>query len=90
MNLVVGVGTVEQRRLMRSELEPLLALIEEGVPDLAGANVIIPADFDDTVNWLEGTSSYRSLRPIENEQVTAVAEALHNVDPPTIVLSANP
>lgn len=88
MNLVVEMVDEEQQPI-RDELEPLLALMEKSVPELARAVVVMAENFEETVNRLEGTSSYRSVRPVGNEQVTAIAKALHDVDPPTIVLSAN-
>jgi hypothetical protein len=88
MELVVEVGTNEQKELIRGELEPLLALIEKGVPELESARVIVPADFDEAVHRLEGRTAYRSARPIGEQQVLALAKALYDLDPPTILLSA--
>lgn len=87
MELIVEIGTEEQQSLIKSELLPILSIIEKAVPDLPIARVIIPSDFAGRVNELTGEGTFRSTRPVGDNQLNVTAKILLDVDPPTILLS---
>lgn len=62
MDIIVEIGTLEQQGLIRQELRMFEICCEE-IPGLSVLEkVVVPLDFDKTVNDLEGFSSYVSDR----------------------------
>ena len=62
MEITIEVGTEEQKRIISEELSfiPELCLQLEDPPEITG--IWVPRDFDTTVNSLQGTTHYVSLR----------------------------
>ena len=82
MEYTIEVGSPEQRRLIREDI----SLIDDVCAGLSYPSdvehVIVPADFDATVNRLEGTTGFRSLRGF-----FTCGKAVHTGDSTTILLS---
>jgi hypothetical protein len=62
LELIVEVGTAEQKELIKAELAVFEAGADYFQPPLNLSAVIVPADFDATVNHLQNTTSYTSIR----------------------------
>ncbi|MCP4261785.1 MAG: hypothetical protein GY774_30435 [Planctomycetes bacterium] len=62
MKIQVQIGSEEQKQLIKNELSSLKEVAEEFQPPLNIAQLIVPEDFDKTVNEIQGTESYKSVR----------------------------
>lgn len=69
MELILEIGSDEQKELIRQEIAPLLDGVGKLNPPLNLRQVVFAVDFDGKVNELQGTTDYRSIRG-----VTAIAK----------------
>lgn len=83
MDLIIEIGTSEQKKLISKEFSVLSIICAEIEPPLNIKKVIVPADFDSKVNEIQKTASYRSVR---KEQL-AVAKHLYIDGKSIIVIS---
>jgi hypothetical protein len=83
----VQIGTDQQRQQIRAELEPLRNLLDGPDRSCGIEAVIVPQDFDECVNRLQGTTTYRSIKDTGASGVLAVAKVLKKQGATTIVLS---
>src|SRR5947207_2838236 len=61
VEIIVEIGTDEQKKLITTELEAVTTAVKN-YPDLRLYKIIIPSDFDATVNKLQDTTNFSSLR----------------------------
>ena len=63
MEIIVEIGTNQQKELICQELETVRTMIETlSLPSQQISKLIVPANFDETVNSLQGSNNYRSER----------------------------
>lgn len=62
MEIIVEIGTEEQRRLIESELRTIEIMAGHFDPPPPIKCVIVPNDFDEKVNEIQGTNHYQSYR----------------------------
>lgn len=74
MEVIIEVGTDEQKILIAKELELLGMIIGNFNPPLNLTRFIIPDDFDGKVKEIENISRYQSKRGLERNEVTALAK----------------
>ncbi len=84
MAIILEIGTEEEKQLSREELDPILQAFQNTNLSLNLGDVILAADFDATVNALQGTSNYRSHRGVV---AFAKCVRVHGSDQQAIVLS---
>ncbi len=65
MKMIVEVGTAEQKTIIENELSLIEKIVCAFEPPLNISRVIVPVDFDQKVNELQKTDSYKSLRGME-------------------------
>lgn len=61
MEIIVEIGTEEQKELIKKDLQ-IIDVVHTALKGKARLHVIVPEDFDATVNRLEGTDGYVSGR----------------------------
>jgi len=69
MEIIIEIGTEEQKELIEKELEIIKTLSERFNPSPPLLCIIVPKDFDKKVNEIRGTNSYNSIR--EHHQAQA-------------------
>ena len=62
MEIVVEVGTEDQKEIIKSEISMIYGLIDEIEPRINLHQVIIPINFEDTVRDLSGNQDYKAIR----------------------------
>lgn len=82
MEIVVEVGNRQQIEQIKDELQFIEAFSKAIQPALNVRRVVVPADFDKTINELQNTTSYKSVR-----SHVAMAKIIELDDGITIILS---
>jgi len=62
LEIIVEIGTEEQRRFIENELRTIEIMAGHFEPPPPIKRVIVPNDFDEKVNEIQGTNHYQSLR----------------------------
>ena len=83
MEILVEIGTPENKEKIREELMSFLSIFSRADDALDISKVIVPVDFDAKVNELQGTSDYQSNKGT----VAALATNVKLVDGDAIILS---
>jgi hypothetical protein len=71
VRIIIEVGTSEQRELIENELKLVFDAATQFDRDLGINKIIVPVDFDATINALQGTTSYQSVRNLGDQDVVA-------------------
>jgi len=87
MDYIVEVGTIEEKGLIQDELNLIFGAAPKIDPRLNIREVIVPADFETTVNRLLGTSSYQSTRNMGEHAVVAQAKFIDSPNGLFVVIS---
>ncbi len=87
MHFIVEVGNSEQRELILNELKLIFGAATEYDQNLGIYQVIVPVDFDSTINALLGTSSYRSVRNLGQHDIVAQAKVINTPNGLCVVIS---
>jgi len=87
MEIIVEIGTDDQRRQIREELYLFSDIIQELKLPIKISQILVASNFDKTVNELQNTKNYRSTRGISSSSITAVAKIVDIDDGFAIVIS---
>lgn len=87
MELIIEIGSPEQRSLIETELAvvPEVINLVDGLDTLK--RIVIPEDFAASVNNLQGTTNYVSTRGMGESRITALGKIVPGNDGVSIVLS---
>lgn len=84
--ITVEYGNEKSRELIKDDLG-ILKQLSETDDRVQLAEVIVPEIFDDKVNEIQGTSTYKSSRGLGDNGIIALAKTLHPVSGPVIVIN---
>lgn len=87
MEIIIEIGTPEQKELIAQELKFLEIVPQQVHPPINITRIIVTADFDQRVNEIQGTSTYRSNRGLENNGVSTIGKMIKDGDGYAIVVS---
>lgn len=87
MEFNVEVGTEEQQKYIKQDLEIIRILAEQYDPPLAISQVIIPKDFQATVNRFLGTTEYCAVRGESSSIVETMAKIVPQGEATVILFS---
>ena len=62
MNIIIEIGTEEQRKIITQELSLLNPFIENLDPSPTIKQIIIPKEFDKKVNEIQKTNNYVKIK----------------------------
>jgi len=87
MEIIVEVGTNEQKQLIEQELAFLDEVVEKSDPPVDLHQVIVASDFELKINELEGINTYKASRGEGSMRINAMARVAKLKDGFAIVLS---
>ena len=87
MDIIIEIGTPEQKQLIEKELGFFVEFTEQ-VDAQAISLVVIPEDFEKKVNELQETKDYKSERGVSESSVTTMAKTVRLDDSIAIILSS--
>jgi len=87
MEIIIEIGTDEQKQLIQQELAFLDEVIENSDPPVNLHQVIVASDFQLKINELEGTDTYKASRGEGSMRINAMARVAKLKDGFAIVLS---
>ena len=87
LEIVVEIGTPEQKELVSQEFRTVIEAAQSLDPPLNLTRIIVAADFEDTVNKIEGTTSYNSEKASDSSKVDVIAKINKDGDGYAIILS---
>lgn len=89
METIIEIGDSEQRKLVEQELSVFPEVVTHFDPPLNICKVIIPLNFEERVNELQGTTTYKSTRGLTDLSINALAKVIELDEGIAIVLSPN-
>jgi len=87
LEFTIEIGTAEQKNLIICDIQPIFEAISRTEPELIIERVVVPMDFDQTVNSLSHSSTYQSVRIVGDWCVAAEAKVIETEAGWTVVLS---
>lgn len=90
MEIIIEIGDENQKKKIKSELEYLFKnILEKTVisTPIEIYKIIVPLDFNKTVNTLQGTSNFNSVRGKENASVEVLAKTIYCSNEISIIIS---
>jgi hypothetical protein len=74
MDILVDVGTQEQQKMIKEELMFLQRVTQDLDPPLNITRVYVTDDFEGIVHKIEGSTSYKANRGLENNEIRPLAK----------------
>ena len=87
MRITIEVGTPEQKKLIENEVRLVFNAASNSNQNFSINEIIVPVDFDSTVNTLQGTTSYQSVRNLDEHDIVVNAKVIHNPNGSYLVIS---
>lgn len=87
MEFIIEIGTEEEQQLINQDLAIIRIFADQYDPPLAISQVIVPQDFQATVNKLLGTTEFRMVRGESSSKVEVMAKIVPQEETTVIVIS---
>jgi hypothetical protein len=87
VEIVIEIGTPEQKELIAQELKLFESIPQQFDPPLNLTKIIITENFDAKVNELQGTTSFKSEKGLGNNGVSTIGKIIKDGDGYAVVVS---
>ena len=74
MEIIIEIGTEEEKFLIQKELSSIATVVKELEPPVPLNQIIVPSDFQAKINSLEGVDTYESIRGFGSNIIAVLAK----------------